>query len=456
VSVLRIARLLAAAALLAAPAAAYAQASASPYTSAVRYDPAGRTTGTIAPDSDGGGPIRHAAVRNSYNDAGWLTKVETGELASWQSQDVVPTAWPGFTVFRTLETVYDAMGRKTRDTLREGPAGPVRTITDYSYDELGRLECTAVRMNLASPPTDACTPGSGGSDRITKTIYDAAGQRLQLRVGVGIPEVEGAEATWAYNLNGQVTTIIDGNGNRAELRYDRHGRQDRWTFPSTTRPASYDDTNQATALGSAGSVNAADYEAYSYDPNGNRTNLRKRDNRNIAFAYDALNRVAAKTYPDGGARPVYYGYDLRNLQLTARFDSQSGEGITSTYDGFGRVVSSSTNMGGTTRTLTYAYNAHGARTQITHPDGIFFGTLLDALDRPYYSYDSVSAPIAYYTYMPFGTLDHSGHGAYGTRYPRRPSSLRAKCASIARRIPSAICLLPSGELIYSASVRLER
>jgi RHS repeat-associated protein len=81
-------------------------------------------------------------------------------------------------------------------------------------------------------------------------------------------------------------------------------------------------------------------------------------------------------------------------------------------------------MGGTTRTLSYAYNAHGARTQITHPDGIFFGTLLDALDRPYYAYDSVSAPIAYYTYTPFGTLDHSGHGGwtfYGYDGVQRPN-----------------------------------
>ena len=79
------------------------------------------------------------------------------------------------------------------------------------------------------------------------------------------PSVEAAEATWAYNLNGQVTTVIDGNGNRAELRYDGHGRQDRWTFPSTTRARAYNDATQATALASAGAVNAADYEEYSYD-----------------------------------------------------------------------------------------------------------------------------------------------------------------------------------------------
>ena len=33
-------------------------------------------------------------------------------------------------------------------------------------------------------------------------------------------------------VDGRITTVIDGNGNRAELGYDGHGRQDRWAFPS--------------------------------------------------------------------------------------------------------------------------------------------------------------------------------------------------------------------------------
>ena len=45
---------------------------------------------------------------------------------------------------------------------------------------------------------------------------------------------EGAQATWAYNLNGQVTALVDGNGNRAEMSYDGHGRQATF-FPSGRR-----------------------------------------------------------------------------------------------------------------------------------------------------------------------------------------------------------------------------
>ncbi len=50
-------------------------------------------------------------------------------------------------------------------------------------------------------------------------------------------------------------------------------------------------------------------------------------------------------------RDVYYGYDLRNLQTYARFDSASGEGVASAYDGFGRLTASSLTMDGATRVL---------------------------------------------------------------------------------------------------------
>ena len=419
--------ILAALALLVLPAALFAQASPSPFTSGTRYDAIGHVTGTISADpSTAGGSYPFIAVRSTYDAAGRLTKVETGELASWQSDAIAPSSWTGFTVHRTLETSYDVLGRKTLETVREGAAGTVRSAVQYSYDSFGRLECTAVRMNPAvygSLPASACTLGTSGSDgpdRITRNVYDAAGQRLQLREGVGSSD-EGSEATWVYDANGHVTTVIDGNGNRADLHYDGHGRQDRWTFPSTTRPSSFDDSTAASAISTAGSVNSSDYEEYGYDANGNRTSLRKRDASSggylsggtITYQYDALNRMTVKVVPErtSGAqgltsaqtRDVYYSYDLRGLQLSARFDSQSGEGVTNGYDGFGRLVSSTTDMDGTSRTLSYQYDADGNRTRITHPDGQAFNAIYDPLDRMTELHESNDWRISYF-FEPFGGL----------------------------------------------------
>ena len=430
------------------PAAAHAQSSPSAYTSGNRYDGAGRVVGTISADPDtlgSGNPF--LAVRNTYDAAGRLTAVETGTLSAssspygWQSESVAPSSWgSAFTPARTLQTLYDSMSRKVRETVREGgTSGTIRSVTQYSYDLVGRLDCTAIRMNSAdfsSPPSSACTQGTGGNDRITRAFYDEADQRIQLREGVGVSNVEATEASWAYDIMGRVTTVIDGNGNQAALVYDGFGRQECWMFPSTTRASSFNDATQATALstmgGLSGSIDSAGhcsgtgaiYETYQYDPQGNRTTLRKRDGSTIAFTYDWLNRVTVKTLTPGSGRPssqalssaqyrpVYYGYDLRNLQLYARFDSTSGEGVTSEYDGFGRLATSSTNMGGTTGTLSYQYDRDGDRTRITHDgDGQYFDTVYDGLDRPY-SLSDASAARVYYSYKdhgaPYGAVRTNG------------------------------------------------
>jgi YD repeat-containing protein len=135
------------------------------------------------------------------------------------------------------------------------------------------------------------------------------------------------------------------------------------------RPTAFDDSTPVTALATAGGVNAADHEDYGYDSAGNRTSLRKRDGSTIAYQYDALNRMVVKVVPErttgsqaltaAQTRDVYYSYDLRNRQLSARFDSPSCEGVTNGYDGFGRQLSTSTSMSGVTRTLSYGYDTAG-------------------------------------------------------------------------------------------------
>jgi hypothetical protein len=101
---------------------ASAQVSGSAYTSGVRYDVIGRVVGTIAPDPDGAGPLGYAAVRNTYDGVGLLTKQETGELSAWQSESVGPASWTGFTVHRTVDTAYDAIGRKLKETVSSNGA----------------------------------------------------------------------------------------------------------------------------------------------------------------------------------------------------------------------------------------------------------------------------------------------------------------------------------------------
>lgn len=395
---------------------AHAQAAASAYTTGYRYDAMGRQTGTIMPDPDGAGSLKFPAVRNTYDAAGRLVKVETGELSAWQSHTVAPSAWTGFTINQKVDTTYDVMDRKITEK-SSGSSGVTYALTQYSYDAVGRLECTAVRMNPAtygSLPTSACmlgTEGTQGPDRITKNVYDAAGQLTKVQKAVGTTLAEDY-ATYTYSANGKRTSMTDARGYRADFTYDGFDRQKRWYFPSKT---------------TTGVASTTDYEEYGYDPNGNRTSLRKRDGSTIAFTYDALNRVTLKDLPTRAGlaathtRDVYYGYDVDGLQLYARFDSASGDGVTTTYDGFGRVTSNTLTMDGATRTLRYAYDRDGNRLRMSFPDGDLSAYTknvtyaYDGLDRPVTLLRENSATIASYSYNAAGKRS-AFNGGISTSY----------------------------------------
>jgi RHS repeat-associated protein len=59
---------------------------------------------------------------------------------------------------------------------------------------------------------------------------------------------------------------------------------------------------------------------------------------------------------------VFYGYDDRGLQTSARFGAPRGIGVTHTYDGFGRLIAAWTDMDGTLRRLSSEYDPDGNRT----------------------------------------------------------------------------------------------
>jgi RHS repeat-associated protein len=355
--------------------AAEAQTSASAFTGAKRFDAMQRVTGTIAPDPDGSGPLRYLATRNTYDAAGYLTKVEMGELSSWKDENVAPANWTGFTVFRTIDNAHDLLGRKTREILSAN--GTVFSVTQMRYDGLGRLVCTAVRMNPAtfpsssgtggSLPASACDPATAspdyGPDRITKNFYDPAGRVLKVQQGVGTSLVQDY-ATYTYTKNGKQETVTDANGATASFAYDGHDRELRWNLPSKT---------------TAGVASATDFEAYEYDLNSNRTKLKNRAGEEIAFSYDALDRMTAKNRP-GSEPDIAYEYDLRGLQTAARFPS-TGEAVTGVYDNGGRMTSSTAAMEGVSRTISYGYDQNGNKTRITHPDGFVIGYGHDGLNR---------------------------------------------------------------------------
>ncbi len=290
---------------------------------------------------------------------------------------------------------YDAWGRKLSEQLSGYSATRVLSpyaLTQYAYDNMGRLWCTAVRMDptqyaaqiAAATDTSACTPsatqGVNGPDRVTQNTYDPVGRILKIQRAVGVPLLQQDYATYTYWPNGRQQTATDANLNQSSMAYDGFDRLQKLNFPSKviiTPPSTTVNPPSTT-----------DFEQYTYDYNDNRKTLTKRDGKLITYNYDNLNRLTSEIYPAGTIANVYYDYDLRNLQLHACFNSSpvvntpcAGTGLTHTYDGFGRISKSSTNQSGAARDLNYLYDNEGNRTRITHPDGIFFAYSYDGLNR---------------------------------------------------------------------------
>jgi RHS repeat-associated protein len=352
------------------------------------YDALRRLVATMGPDPDGTGPLPVPATRTTYNGDNQPTLVETGSTA-----DRSDAALAAMSVDRQVATTYDAAGRKTSESLVGG--GGARSVTQYSHDPVGRLECTSVRMNeaaFAALPASACSLGAQGSfgpDRITRNVYDWAGQLTTVQRAYGTP-LQQNYAGYEYTPNGQRKAVIDANGNRAELRYDGLDRQSCWIFPSKTT---------AGALG--GDCTTGDFESYAYDLNGNRTTLRKRDGVSLGFHFDGLNRITLKSVPasvtGAAGYGVYYGYDLRGLQTYARFGSAAGAGISNVYDALGRLTASTTTMDGSARTFNSQYDAAGNRIALSSPSDYFAAYDYDGLGRMT-AYREGATPIVQFAY----------------------------------------------------------
>ncbi len=291
-------------------------------TMAYRYDAMQRQVGAISPDPDGTGPLKRQAVKTIYDADGAPTISELGTVTGTSDGE-----WAAFSSQQQALTDYDAAGRKIKETVTAG--GIVQSVVQHSYDAVGRLECTAARMNSSAwsaLPGSACSAsatGPAGADRISKQSYDFAGQLVKTTTGFGTPDASD-DITNTFTDNGKIATVADGKGNLTTYEYDGFDRLVKTRYPSST---------------TAGMSSTTDYEQLTVDPNGNVTNRRLRDGQSIAYTYDALNRVTLKDVPNtvAGERDVAYEYDLVGHLTRA----VGGGTVINTfgYDALGRLVS---------------------------------------------------------------------------------------------------------------------
>ncbi|MFP6579288.1 MAG: DUF6531 domain-containing protein, partial [Myxococcota bacterium] len=301
-------------------------------------NPLGNTT-TVAYDA----LDRVASVTNAAGETMAFTRDAMGRVTA--VTDPGGQAWAqSYDAEGLLATLTDPLGATTslsRDALGRvtGVTSPLGFETSMAYDSMGR----------ATGRTDAL-------GRTTTRSYDTNGRLA----GVSLP---GGIATSAYTRNalGRITQLTDPGGNAWAKAFDNQGRGTSSTDPLGREISlAYDTRSRVSAITFPDGLGSV---ANSFDANGNLTQTLYSDTTNLAFGYDALDRLTS-------ANGVTRSFDAAGRMT-------GSNGLTFTRDPVGRLLTVTYAPG---KTVSYGYDARGLLASVTdwqgqavtlsrHPDG---------------------------------------------------------------------------------------
>ncbi len=305
---------------------------------------------TVVPSSTCSGGLVYA---NTHYDA-------TGRKASVSN----PYCTTGDATYGTTSYSYDALSRITALTTQDG--GTV--ATSYGDTSSSSIYCTTV-TEQAGNKRKSCVDGLG---RMTRVWEDPLGSNY--------------ETDYAYDTLDNLISVAQGSSRNRTFTYDSIARLLCAADPevqNVTCPAS------ATSSFPAGSIQ------YAYDANGNLTSKTAPSPNQPSvsttattnYSYDALNRLAGKTYtngdpsvsyaydgvsPSGCTIPGSFPYSYSKPHRTAMCDAAGNEAWS--YDTMGRVATDQRTTNSQTKMTTYAttsypYNFDGSIARITYPGG---------------------------------------------------------------------------------------
>ena len=324
-------------------------------------------------------------ITTDRNHDGWVDTASkwdrNGNLVAWTDDNghVTTYAYDGL---GRLTTETDALGNATTyrydgnsnlvqsvasERQPEGLTATKTYTSTYNYDAvnrvMGKIDPLGNRWRYRYDSRHNLILSIDAKGNTSVQRYDGLNRRTasisHLRAGsLGTGAVTGQVVTrYAYDANGNVTSLTDPNSHSTTYAYDALDRLQRTTYA--------DGTSSVFTYDRAGNL------VGQTDPNGNNIRhtydkLRRRVATAVTpgprvvgttrqtFAYDELSRLVAATDNNSPARPaddsaLSFTYDSLGNRRRA---TQDGKTVTSNYDGLGnrlRLVY----PGGTTLTTTY-------------------------------------------------------------------------------------------------------
>ncbi len=345
---------------------------------------------------------------------------------NWLSSSVLATSAGNLTTSFT----YDSAGNLTKTTL------PDSSYLAYGHDAAHRVtsitnalgESKGITYDSAGDVTQELWKNASSVTKRQRTAtYDALG-RMLTSVG-GMSQTTG----YSYDSNGNVQTITDPLSHISYISSDQLNRPYRFedaaldissiSYDSHSRLASYTDPRSHVTsyvydgFGDAIQETSPDTytTVYTYDPDYNLVKQVDALSQETDLAYDALDRLTARTYPADSSLNVSIYYDSTGHgygigRLTGATD-QAGS-LSRSYDARGLITTDArTTTIGQLFSTGYSYDSAGRYSQITYAST---GYLVN------YTRDSAGQVTSIFTTQP-------GHGAVSavqsvTHMPFGPAS----------------------------------
>ncbi|UTW46347.1 RHS domain-containing protein [bacterium SCSIO 12696] len=307
----------------------------------------------------------------TYHVRGWLLTSTIKDTGGNAANDAVTTFG------------YDNVGQVASITLANGATlnyeyDGARRLTAVSNSSGERIEFT---VDLAGNVTQEVIKDNGGS--IVKTMAQTYDELSRMLTSVG---ANNQTTSYGYDVNGNTTSVTDGNNNQTTQTFDALDRlkdelrplnQDisytydaQGNIKTVTDPKGLVTTYNYNGFGNLTSMVSPDTgtTTYTYDDANNRLTQTNANGVTATFTYDALNRPLSTSYPDSSLN-ITYGYDAGangKGRLTSVTDASGSR--TFTYDHFGNLTGISA-TGNVTYTLSYGYNTAQQLVQVTYPSG---------------------------------------------------------------------------------------
>jgi RHS repeat-associated protein len=338
----------------------------------------------------------------------------------------------------TYETTwkYDGPGNMIQKTL------PDNSYLAPSYDTAYRItRVTDALGNYATYALDALGDvtgytyynSSGTSFKTHSDMFDALGRVLVDTGG------RGQTVTYAYDPDGNATTVEDGFGKATTNVFDPLNRLSTSTDPNngiTTlkydahdRPLSVKDADGHTTTyvydGEGDAIQQKSPDSgttvYVYDSDSNLTQKTDALGNVMNAQYDALDRNTNMQYPGDTTKDVWKSYDQTGNnhgfsigRLTSVADA-AGCCYAIGYDERGNVNFGQRTIGSGYSTIYPTYDAAGRISGIGYPSGIFVGYSRDAMGRINQVFvNTVGNPtgqtVAWIANAPFGPMNYITYG----------------------------------------------